>query len=324
MERIASTENLRDAYRKTAKGKRRSLGFLMFREYDELNLLRLQEELLDGGYRVGQYRCFTIHEPKPRNIMALEFKDRLIQHALVNVIGPFFDASFLPYTFACRTGYGTHAGVKHVQSAMRKTGERYYLKTDFRKYFPSISREILHRLFEEKIACRATMGLIREIIPCSGHGIPIGSLISQIGANLYGSQLDRFVHFTLKPKAWARYMDDVVILGGDANLLRNYFLRIQEFASDNMQLEISRWHVSPISAGVNFLGYRIFRDYKLLRKSSVAEAKRKIRCAIEHKDIETLRRFYTSWSGHAGWADSHNLVTWMENRYEISAHQLAC
>jgi len=305
MARIASTENFRDAYRKTSKGKHRSLGYLMFREYDELNLMRLQKELLDGGYTVGQYRQFTIFEPKPRNIMALEFKDRLVQHALVNIIGPIFDAGFLPYSFACRTGYGTHAGVKHVQSSMRRTGAKYYLKTDFRKYFPSISRLTLHGFIERKVACRATLALIREIIPVDGCGVPIGSLTSQIAANIYGNPLDHLIHERIRPLAWARYMDDVVVLGDSISFLREVFDRIRVFASDSLRLDISRWHIATVSAGINFLGYRIFPGYKLLRKSSVIAAKRKVRNCIEHNDSLSLDRFLASWSGHASWADSH-------------------
>lgn len=323
MARIASTDNLRDAYRKTSRGKRRSLGFLMFREYAELNLLRLQEELLDGRYQVGQYRHFTIMEPKPRNIMALEFKDRLVQHALINIIGPIFDATFLPYSFACRIGLGTHAGVKYVQSSLRRTKAKYYLKTDFRKYFPSISHEVLYVLLEAKIACRETMGLIGRIISTTGHGVPIGSLTSQISANIYGNPIDRLVHFGIKPMAWARYMDDIVILGSSIHELRSTFDRIRGFAAERMQLEISRWHIAPVSSGINFLGYRIFPGYKLLRKSSVMAAKRKVRNCIEHNDSLSLDRFLASWSGHAGWADSHNLTTWMENRYGISDYQFA-
>jgi len=323
MAKIASIDNLRDAYRKTSNGKRRSLGYLMFREFDELNLLRLQGELLDGGYRVGQYRHFTIFEPKPRNIMALEFKDRLVQHALINVIGPIFDATFLPYSFACRTGYGTHAGVKHVQASMRRTMATHYLKTDFRKYFPSISHSVLHGLLELKIACRATLDLLREIIPADGCGVPIGSLTSQISANIYSNPVDQLIHFGIKPLAWARYMDDIVILGSDAGDLRRAFDRIQRFAADRLRLEISRWHIAPVSAGVNFLGYRIFPGYKLLRKRSVQAAKRKVRNFLEHGDDVSFGRFITSWSGHAGWADSHNLLNWMENRYGISDYQLA-
>ena len=181
---IAHIDNLRDAYYKTARGKRQTHGYLEFKEYAEANLLLLQEELQDGAYSIGEYRTFTIYEPKARLISALDFKDRLVQHALCNLVAPIMEKALLPWTFACRVGKGTHAGVKHVQAALRSTGTKYYLKTDFSKFFPSVRRSDAHDLYERRIACRKTMAIIDEIIPPVGVGIPIGSLTSQLTANL--------------------------------------------------------------------------------------------------------------------------------------------
>ena len=119
IDRITSLDNLRDAYHKTAKGKRLTWGYLEFKEFAEANLLAIRDELQDGAYKIGEYRTFTIYEPKARLISALDFKDRLVQHALCNVISPIMEATLLPYTFACRPGYGTHAGVRHVQAMLR-------------------------------------------------------------------------------------------------------------------------------------------------------------------------------------------------------------
>lgn len=96
IERIADMDNLRDAYVKTARGKRQTWGFLEFKEYADINLRQMREAILDGAWTQGAYRQFTVYEPKPRLISALDFKDRLAQHALVNVIGPIFDRSLLP------------------------------------------------------------------------------------------------------------------------------------------------------------------------------------------------------------------------------------
>ena len=147
---IVSWENLCLAYKQTARGKKKTWGYLEFKEYDKANLRTLQSELIEKTYRVGEYRCFTIYEPKARQISALDFKDRLVQHALCNVISPIFERAFLPFNYACRVGYGTHNGVKHVQSMLRKHGFKYYLKTDFSKYFPSIDHAILHEQINNK------------------------------------------------------------------------------------------------------------------------------------------------------------------------------
>ncbi len=315
---ITTIENLRDAYRKTSNGKKMSWGYLEFKEYAEANLLLIQEELRDGSYSIGPYREFTIYEPKPRLISALDFKDRLVQHALCNVISPIFENGLLPYTFACRVGLGSHAGVRHVQARLRSTQHKHFLKTDFSKFFPSVNRARLHEMIYKKIRCEKTLQILREIIPTEGVGIPIGSLTSQLFANVYGNAADRFIHFDLGHKHWARYMDDIVILDCDPNRLRNSFERISEFSERDLGLRISKWQASPISRGVNFLGYRIWPTHKLLRKDSVTRAKRKIQKFISHKDGESLQKFIASWSGHAKWADTHNLFNWMENRHGIT------
>lgn len=318
IDQIITMDNLRDAYYKTSKGKKMTWGYLEFKEYAESNLLLVQQELADGAYTIGKYREFTIYEPKPRLISALDFKDRLVQHALCNVISPIFEKTLMPYTFACRVGLGTHAGVRHVQARMRSTHASHFLKTDFSKFFPSVGREVLHDMIDRRIGCEKTLNILREIIPQDGAGIPIGSLTSQLFANVYGNPVDRFIHFRLGHHDWARYMDDIVILDKDPARLRDSFQAISEFASENMKLRISKWSVGSLAQGVNFLGYRIWHDYKLLRKDSVVRAKKKVSKFVKHNDTESLRKFIASWSGHAQWANTHNLFTWMEKQYGIT------
>lgn len=320
IEKIADIDNLRIAYDKTAKGKRSTFGYLEFKEYALKNLLTIQEQLLDGAWVQGPYRQFTVYEPKPRLISALEFKDRLTQHALVNIIGPIFEASLLPYTFACRQGMGTHAGVRHVQSQMRKTGATHFLKTDYSRFFPSIDRSILHRLIERKIKCKKTLQTIRAMVPNTGKGLPIGSLTSQLFANVYGGVIDRFIHFELGARKWARYMDDIVILSSNPYELREWYEKIEQKSKDSLGLGISKWQISPVNRGVNFLGYRIWPRHKLLRKNSVIRAKRKIKKYLLHGDKESLDRFIGSWRGHAGHADTCHLFNYLENTYAIKCH----
>jgi retron-type reverse transcriptase len=317
IDRITTIENLRSAYAKTSKGKKTTFGYLEFKEYAEANLLEVQSELKDGGYKIGSYREFTIHEPKARLISALDFKDRLVQHAVCNVVAPIFERSFLPQTFACRANFGTHAGVRYVQSKLRSQKSIYFLKTDYSKYFPSIDREVLHGMIARKIDCAGTLNILREIVPPTGKGLPIGSLTSQLFANVYGNAADRFVHFDLGHHTWARYMDDIVILDDDRYRLMDSFLRLNDYSMESLKLRIGKWHISPTIKGVNFLGYRIWDTHKLLRKDSVTRAKRKVANFLRHEDLDGLKRFVASWSGHAQWANTHNLNTWMENRYGI-------
>ena len=307
------------AFERTAKSKRKTWGYLEFKEYKQLNLDALADELRSGEYKIGAYRQFIIYEPKPRLISALDFKDRLAQHALIAVIEPIFEATFLPNTFACRAGLGTHAGVKYIQSQLRKEPyPQYYLKTDFSKFFPSVNHNILLDMVHRKITCKLTLKIIEEIVRPNEVGIPIGSLTSQLFANVYGSKLDHYIHHELGYRKWARYMDDVVILGNDFDKLKQDFYKIAEFSGKQMNMRISKWHCGSTAKGINFLGYRIWETHKLLRKDSVLRAKRKIAKYVKYNDNVSLNKFLASWRGHASWSDSHNLFMWLEREYENS------
>lgn len=304
-EKIIHIDNLRDAYHKTSKGKRQTSGYLKFKEFSESNLKDIQEELRTGTYQLGPYRCFMVYEPKPREIKSLSFKDRLVQHALCNIISPIMEATLLPYTFACRKDKGTHAGVKHIQALLRSEKPTHFLKTDFSKFFASIPRDVAYSLYERKIGCKRTLDLIAKIISPEGTGIPIGSLTSQLTANLIGGIVDRFIHFELEHRSWARYMDDIVILESDLHRLKESFRRIKVFSKEVLRLDISKWQVSSVSRGINFLGYRIWSTHKLIRKDSVTRAKRKIKNFSNN--TEKLQKFCASWLGHISWADCANL-----------------
>jgi len=320
-DKITSEQNFRAALHKTMRDKRRSWGYLEFKEYEARNLEALRQEVIDGGYMPDPPTEFMIYEPKPRLISALQFKDRVAQHALCNVIGPIFDKTLLPYTFACRDGMGTHAGVRHIQARMRKTGATHFIKTDFSKFFPSIDRAVLHETIRKKITCRRTYDLIARHVPPDGVGLPIGSLTSQLFANVYGGALDRFIHHEMGHRHWARYMDDVVILGSDPIKMRDDLVRIQDFSRDHMKMRLSKWQVAPLSHGVNFLGYRIWPTHKLLRKDSVRRARRKIRAMTARGDAAALEKFLSAWRGHAAHADTGNLMQSMEARYGIESYQ---
>jgi hypothetical protein len=218
---------------------------------------------------------------------------------------------------------GTHAGVRHIQALLRKTGATHYLQTDFRAYFASIGRARLHAIIARTIGCRATLDLLARIIPPAGIGLPIGALTSQHGANLYASAIDRLIHVELQPLGWARYMDDIIVLGTDSAALRGCFERIQQVAHHDRGLAISRWRIAPVAAGIDFLGYRIWPHHKLLRKRSVTRAKQTIARHLASGDRAALQAFLGAWLGHARWADSHNLLAWLEHRHDCLDLKLA-
>jgi hypothetical protein len=200
-----------------------------------------------------------------------------------------------------------------LQSELRREardGSRlYFLKTDFRSYFASIQRDVLWRLIEAKISCRATLCLIEAMVPRTGIGLPIGSLTSQIFANLYtGATLDRHLQQSLGEKRWYRYRDDLVVLGRSSAHLRAIKQSIEDYSRRELGLRFSKWSIANTSHGVNFLGYRIWPTHKLLRRDSVTRARRKIAAYRASGDLERLRKFLGAWLGHAQWADSTNLI----------------
>lgn len=309
---ITADANMMAAYRRTARGRRLTAGHLEFKEFSPLNLERLASDMRAGSYRQGEPRSFEIYDPKLRTISALPFRDRVAQHALCAVVEPIFDATLLPRTFACRNGGGTHRAAVTLQADLRHMARRgqpiYVLKTDFSRYFASIERDVLWHLIEAKISCRATQHLIEAMLPREGIGLPIGSLVSQVFANVYGGVVDRHLQQQLGERCWLRYMDDLVVLGSGSQHLRAVKASIEELSRERLGLRFSKWSIQPAARGVNFVGYRIWPSHKLLRKDSVQRARRKIARFRADGDTDRLQKFLASWTGHAGWADTRNLL----------------
>lgn len=311
-EQVHHKDTLWRAYQRAAKGRRRSRGYLAFRENEAANIERLSAALADGSYTPGEPRRFYVYEPKRREISALPFADRVAQHALVSVIEPIFESVFLPQSYACRPGKGTHRGAMESQAIMRRMIKRgstpWYLQVDFSRYFASIDRGILHREVQRKISCRRTLNLFTQFHAPHGTGMPIGNLTSQLSANIYGHIFDRWLAHTVKPAAFVRYMDDTVIFGHcreSLALLRHW---VELFCANHLRLSLSRWKIAPASRGLDFLGYRIWPTHKLLRKASVTRAKR----ALKRLSGIDKENFLSAWRGHAQWADSHNLMRALE------------
>lgn len=313
---IIDQANLQAAYKSAATGKKNSHGYLVFKEFAQHKLAILHQQLFAKTWEPQPYRNFIIYEPKKRSISAPTFSDRVVHHALISVIEPIFDATFLPYSFACRTGKGTHAGVNYIQSQLRKHNYKYFLKTDFKSYFPSIDRKILHKQFAKKISCKDTLNLLAKILPQEEKGVPIGALTSQLSANIYGNILDQYLHHELKIP-FARYMDDVIVLGNDIEELRKIKILIEEFSARELKMTLSKWQVSSVNRGINFLGYRIWPKYKLLRRSSVTRAKRKIKKYTQNQQWYKLQLFLGAWKGHIDKADTINLHQYLDKKYEI-------
>lgn len=320
-EQVVDINNIRLAYYKAVRGGNRfTISHLKFKENLEANLYLLQQSLINGTYKRGCYHTFKVYEPKERLISALPFRDRVVQHCLNNVLQPIFEKVFYFGSYACRPNKGVHKGVKDVQASIRrleKTGNVYYLKMDFSKYFHSIDKEILFKEVGKKIKDNKIMEILKNFDGCYGAGIPIGNLLSQLFANIYGHIFDRFIKTKLKIKNYFRYMDDTVILLNSKKDLYLIQRKLRIFARLFMKLKFSKWFVESMATPLNFLGYRITSSYKLIRKDSVIRAKRKIKRYKRYNDKEKLNKFLTSWLGHIKSADSHNLKKFIKREFEI-------
>ena len=321
LEQISDIDNIRLAYKKAVKGGNRyTVSHLKFKENLEANLYLIQQQLKNEVYKHGEYHTFKVYEPKERVISSLPFKDRVVQHAINNIVEPIFEKGFYKTSYACRKNKGTHTGVKSVQASIRKTiknGAVYYLKMDFSKYFHSINIDILFKEVCRKISDKRVVTLLRGFAGDFKTGIPIGNLLSQLFANIYGHIFDRFVKTKLRMKNYFRYMDDTVIVCNSKSELVAVQRKLALFSKLYMKLRFSKWYINALSKPLNFLGYRITDNYKLIRKDSVIRAKRKIKKHLLQEDLEKLKMFLASWSGHLRSADSWNLVKFINKENKL-------
>lgn len=229
-EKICTFDNADTSYHQAAKCKRYSEEVLAFSMSKEDELLRAVDELQTLNYNQGEYTVFKVWEPKERLIMALPFYDRVVQHMIINAIGPVFERGFYYHSYACREGKGMHAASNQLYGWMYELMDRdglriYAFKGDISKYFASIPhdglKDEIRRYIGDKNVLRLTDDIIDKngILP-DGVGIPVGNLTSQTFANVYGNRLDKFVKHTLHAPYYIRYMDDFVILSPDLNQLR--------------------------------------------------------------------------------------------------------
>lgn len=307
-DKICSFENLHLAYLKARKCKRYRKQILEFGYNLEENLLKLEQELSDQSYQHGGYCEFVICDAKKRYIKAALFRDRVVHHAVCNIIEPIFDKGFIYDSYACRAGKGTHKAIKRLENFLRSIKMRkgqlkaqniYCLQCDVSKYFASIDHKILIGFVEKKIKDKKALWLIQEILSSSyekgiGVGIPIGNLISQIFANIYLNELDQFVKHKLRIRYYIRYMDDFLILvyspirkslisnGAGKKELHQIKEEIRNFLWHNLKLELhpKKANIFPIYSissdelfdwqiGITYLGYQIFGTHRLLRKSTI-------------------------------------------------------
>jgi RNA-directed DNA polymerase len=267
---IADPDNLRLAFWKAAKGKRQSGAVLRYQKRLEENLLLLRSQLLSGEVVVGQYKYFTIYEPKERLICAGAFAERVLHHALMNICHPFFEQVQIFHSYASRIGKGVHAAV--ALSRVHASKYAWYLKLDVRKFFASIHhaalKQQLKRLFKDAILLRIFNSIINSYFISPGCGLPIGNLTSQYFANHFLAELDHFIIEKIRPGAYMRYMDDMILWENDKLLLKKAAKDIDDFMVSRLQLTLKPVQLNRSDNGLPFLGYKVLPWRIMLTKGS--------------------------------------------------------
>ena len=314
-ERIVATDNLMTAYQRASRGKHNMRNVQKFERDVPGNIERIRQALLNKTFKTSSYQTKMVYEPKRREIFVLPFApDRIVQHALVAILGPIWDRLMISDSYACRVGKGQHAGSRRVMEFVRKY--RYCLQCDIAKFYPSMDQDVLSSLVRRKIKCPDTLWLLDDIIYSypGGKNAPIGNYTSQWFGNLYLNEVDQLVKHTLGGKGYLRYCDDFCLFGDNKSLLHQAKEIIGRFIADQLKLRFSYAEVYPVSHGVDFLGYRHFKSKILLRKSTATRVKRRLAklpklLTLGKISMEQFRSSIASTKGWLQWANTHHLQT---------------
>ena len=262
-ERVCEPDNIYLAYTKARKGKTKSYGVVQFEKELERNLEEIHEKLKDGSYRTSEYQTFFIHHPKEREIYRLRFKDRVVQHAIMNVLEDVWTPIFISQSYSCIKGRGIHGALKTLRRDLKdENGTAYCLKMDIRKFYQSVDHEVLKLIVRRRIKDERLLLLLDGIID-SAPGIPIGNYLSQFFANLYLSYFDHWLKEDKKVRYYYRYADDMVILSSDKKNLHALKDEIREYMRNVLKLELKdNWQIFPVGKrGIDFIGYVFYHDH---------------------------------------------------------------
>jgi len=333
---IISAENLFSAWDKFKNGKRNKKDVQHFEWNLEENIFKLHRELKNKTYKHSSYISFNISDPKPRNIHKAQVRDRVLHHAIFQVLNPILEAGFISASFSCRVGYGTHKGVDYLQDILRKVSKNgrvscSALKCDVKKFFDTIDHNVLLNILKKKIKDDDTIWLLNQTISSFSSnysllginkGVPIGNLTSQLFANVYMNELDRFMKQDLRVKYYLRYTDDFLILSESKEYLENIVPEIINFLEENLLLRIheEKTKIRKTSQGIDFLGYVVFQKYRLVRTKTKRRMFKKFESKIkEYKQgaisKNSLLQSLQSYLGFLCHANTYEIKHYLKNRF---------
>lgn len=325
-------EELVQAYYDCRRSKRNTNSARQFEQDLELNLLELHDELLAGTYRPGRSICFVITRPKPREVWAATFRDRVVHHLLYNHIGASIEATFIADSCACIPGRGTLYAAERLEAKVRSASQNwskptFYLKADLANFFVAIDKRVLDRQLRALISdpwwCRLALQVLwhdprtdyevrsprklfakvpqhKRLTDQPAHlGLPIGNLSSQFFANIYLNALDQFVKHQLRAKHYIRYVDDFVLLHESPQQLNAWLAEIEAFLPGlGARLNPAKTTLQPVDRGVDFVGHVIKPWRRTTRKRTVKEALRRV-AAAPAEDLLAVTNSYFGLLGQA-------------------------
>ena len=296
-----------DAYFDCRKRKRNTMQSMNFEFDQEKNLFKLYQELKDGTYEIGRSICFVVTVPKPREVWAGAFRDRIVHHLIYNAVKERFENRFIQDTFSCIPNRGTLAGAQRARDFAKRitrnySKKAYYMKADISNYFNSINKVILLDIIRRYVREKWLMDLIEQVINHDprtnvfikskrelwdilpkhkslfnakiNKGLPIGNLTSQFFSNVYLNRIDQFVKHNLRIKYYCRYVDDMVLMHEDPKYLNYCYDKIDEFLRTHLDLVLNpkKKNMNLVSRGFDFVGHvikpnRIYLRTAIIKKS---------------------------------------------------------
>lgn len=301
---ITSFHTLMVADTHVSKGKRENTERLRFYDNREGNLEEISTLLRAGKVPKVEYHSFYVYVPKVRKVIFIDYWSKVVQRAIYDVLNPKICRTFIEHTYACVKGRGQLAAMEQLYTWMRETRtsgtEWYYYKFDVAKFFYRIDHEILMDICRKKIDDPRTVDLLGYYInndavpfgmPLDANqltiteeqmlydlGIPIGGGLSHMLGNMYLDPLDQFCKRALGIKRYIRYMDDIIILDNDKERLKEYGRRMTQFLEERLHLNFNnKTALRPVRVGCEFVGFVIYNDHVILRKSTTLRMKRTLR-----------------------------------------------
>ncbi|MFA6429146.1 MAG: reverse transcriptase/maturase family protein [Patescibacteria group bacterium] len=298
---LVTAENLFSAWYAFRKGKQNKWDVMEFERNLEDNIFQLLDELNTKNYKHRGYSTFHVYDPKFRIINKACVRDRVVHHLVYDFLEPIFQPTFIHHSYACQKEKGIHKAVEELSDALRQascndTRQLWSLKLDIKKFFDSISQDVLLQLLKRKIKDQDTLWFFEEIIQSYhstqglGIGLPIGNLTSQIFANIYLSELDYYAKCTLHERYYFRYADDFIFLHHNRAYLEQIEADVKSFVTERLRMTVHPGKISyrKFTQGIDFVGYVLLPHYRVLRTKTKQRMFKKVMGKVRKYNAGTL------------------------------------